>query len=140
MSGLREAAQQALEALEESLYATTDKSQFLAFEAITALKAALAEPEPRNQCGETCERAKLCAVCARALAEPVQEPVAAWENKYGMKEWEVHALRAGWMPAPPQRKPLTEEEIGIICASLGFAQISPVEVARAIERAYGITS
>lgn len=31
---------------------------------------------PTNQCGETCERAKLCAVCARGLAEPVQEPVA----------------------------------------------------------------
>jgi hypothetical protein len=36
-------------------------------------RAALAQPEPRNQCGETCERAKLCAVCARGLeqAEPV---------------------------------------------------------------------
>ena len=33
----------------------------------------LAEPEPRNQCGETCERAKLCAVCAGGLAE--QGPV-----------------------------------------------------------------
>jgi len=40
------------------------------------------------------------------------EPVAAWENKYGMKEWEVHALRAGWMPASPQpHKRLTDEEI-----------------------------
>ena len=37
---------------------------------------------PTNQCGETCERAKLCAVCARGLAtgdnlsptKPVQEP------------------------------------------------------------------
>lgn len=29
-----------------------------------------------NQCGETCERAKLCAACARELAEPEQEPVA----------------------------------------------------------------
>lgn len=28
--------------------------------------AALAEP-PVNQCGETCERAKLCATCAREL-------------------------------------------------------------------------
>jgi hypothetical protein len=37
--------------------------------------AALAQQEPRNQCGETCERAKLCAVCARGLAQE-QEPVA----------------------------------------------------------------
>lgn len=29
--------------------------------------------QPKNQCGETCERAKLCAVCARGLEE--QQPV-----------------------------------------------------------------
>lgn len=40
--------------------------------------------------------------------------------------------------APPQRKPLTEEEIEAVCAPLGFAKLSPVEVARAIERAHGI--
>jgi len=39
---------------------------------IEALRAALAEPVPRNQCGETCERAKLCAVCARGLADQPQ--------------------------------------------------------------------
>ena len=37
-----------------------------------------------------------------------------------------------------ERKPLTEEEIERICASLGFAQVSPVEVARAIEQAHEI--
>jgi hypothetical protein len=37
-----EALDLALEALEESLYATTAKSQFLAFEAITAIKQARA--------------------------------------------------------------------------------------------------
>jgi hypothetical protein len=31
------------------------------------LGAALAEPEPRNQCAETCERAKLCAVCLATM-------------------------------------------------------------------------
>ena len=41
----RAIVEQALEALEESLYATTDKSQFLAFEAITVLRAALVEPD-----------------------------------------------------------------------------------------------
>ena len=61
----REVMQQALEAL-EAVYGDS-------CDAIHALRAALAEPEPRNQCGETCERAKLCAVCASALAEP-QEP------------------------------------------------------------------
>ena len=53
----REAMKQALE-----LYLTMDtveESHLLevdiAPKAITALRAALAEPEPRNQCGETCE-------------------------------------------------------------------------------------
>lgn len=56
-------------------------------EVATALRAVLIKPEPRNQCGETCERAKLCAVCARGLAEP-QEPVAwrYWSTKW--HSWE----------------------------------------------------
>jgi len=28
---------------------------------------------PVNQCGETCERAKLCAVCARGIEAPATE-------------------------------------------------------------------
>lgn len=37
------------------------------------------QAESRNQCGETCERAKLCATCARALDQQA-EPVA-WMYK-----------------------------------------------------------
>ena len=94
MNDLKTAAQQALEAM---LNFPDDISDAM-FESITALKAALAqqaEPqgceteedctrqpwcrirgecqrkqdEPRNQCGETCERAKLCATYAQALAQ-----------------------------------------------------------------------
>ena len=117
MSDLRIAAQQALEALEAGL----DVNPILAGEAEEALRAALAQQdEPRNQCGETCERAKLCAVCARGLAEPVPEPVA----------WMVYTLDGKSVcvtdnpddfseghralplyTAPPQRLPLTDEEI-----------------------------
>lgn len=46
-----------------------------------ALRAALAQTEKTNQCGETCERAKLCAVCARGLAQPEPEPVAWTERE-----------------------------------------------------------
>ena len=46
--------------------------------AIAALREALAEPEPRNQCGETCERAKLCAICARGIVEAEQQEPVAW--------------------------------------------------------------
>lgn len=75
MADWRQAAQQALEALENSypMETTTPREHE---DAITALRAALAQQEPRNQCGETCERAKLCAVCAKELAQQEQEPVA----------------------------------------------------------------
>ena len=43
-----------------------------------------------------------------------------------------------YLRSAPQRKPLTDEEIDAVCAPLGFAQLSPREVARAIERAHGI--
>ena len=48
-------------------------------DAITALRAAIEQPERTNQCGETCERAKLCAVCANGI-EQAQEPVAWMHN------------------------------------------------------------
>jgi hypothetical protein len=196
MTTLREAAQQALDALE----AGPDVDPIFAGETEDALRAALVEPvqepycyvyeydgvfglhrefypreyngrkpdrtvplftappqrkPPTNQCGETCERAKLCAVCARGLEKPegggnlpppLQVPTeVAAENKYGMKEWEVHALRAGWMPTPPHRKPLTEEEIEQINRDLPLLHMQArkgsvaVVFARAIERAHGIT-
>jgi hypothetical protein len=74
MNDLRAAAQQALEApgcarLRE--WASIGPVQRAAVESF--LQAALAQEEPRNQCGETCERAKLCAVCARGLE---QEPLS----------------------------------------------------------------
>jgi hypothetical protein len=34
---------------------------------IQRLRTALAKPKPRNQCAETCERAKLCAVCLATM-------------------------------------------------------------------------
>jgi len=71
MTTLREAVQQALEAL---LAAWQHNPHWQTNDAITALRDALAQPEPRNQCGETCERAKLCAVCARGLEETAQPP------------------------------------------------------------------
>jgi hypothetical protein len=94
----REVMKQALEALETYLTMdTVEESHLLevdiAPKAINALRAALAEPEPRNQCGETCERAKLCAICTRGLEEPKQNTVtcvcgAVWDG-----EQMVHAPR-----------------------------------------------
>lgn len=94
MSKLRQAAEQSLEALE--LYLTMDtveESHLLevdiAPKAITALRAALAEPEPRNQCGETCERAKLCAICAKGLEDA--------DKAHALLRWVEKEMRcAGW--------------------------------------------
>jgi hypothetical protein len=57
-----------------------------------------------------------------ALAQPEQEPVT----------WRYDYTRL------PQRKPLTEEEIDLVCAPLGIAQMCPRHVARAIEKAHWI--
>ena len=112
MTDLRTAAQQALEALEEY---QSKGAPFMACDgAIDALRAALAQQ-----------------------AEPVQEPVQEPEGL----DWRYTA-RIGYVvkpyTAPPQRQPLTQEEIDRICASLGFAAISPAEIVRAVERAHGI--
>jgi hypothetical protein len=90
-----EALKLALEAMEQSLYATTAKSQFLTFEAITAIK--------------------------QALEAPVQEPVAwiNWSALTGVRRlgWECESELASepLYTAPPavQRSwaGLTDEEM-----------------------------
>ena len=91
MTTLREAAQRALEAFEEIADEVFSPYDNKLGDAILALRATLAQQaEPRNQCGETCERAKLCATCARAMPQQA-EPVAAdalTEPKSGDK-WRV---------------------------------------------------
>ena len=136
MSDLRKAAQQALEALEWSWGG--EPMGTMERDAITALRAALAQE--------------------RSDVQPEQKPVA-W--RYDEATYRPDDLRGRqWhftlfstrkpyademvqnvtplYTAPPQRKPLTKEEIDRICASLGFAAISPSEIVRAVERAHGI--
>ena len=83
MNDLRAAAQQALEALLTpsgaqacSTCQNGPENEYCCrmemWSAITALRAALAQQDaPRNQCGTTCERARLCAGCLQAMAQPV---------------------------------------------------------------------
>lgn len=61
-----EALRIALDALEE--YQEKGAPFFKCDSAVKAIREALAEPEKRNQCGETCERAKLCAICASGVS------------------------------------------------------------------------
>jgi hypothetical protein len=88
-------------------------------------------------------------------AEPVQEPVA-WihadpdKPRVRFLEWSEDARQRRWVKtplylAPPQRKPLTDEEIVRIFETPELAgthfqtpTIKAIAVARAIERAHGI--
>ena len=140
----REAMKQALEALEKlakvehpSHKVTYRKSvnghvvtiypHKIAVDAITLLRQALAEPEPRNQCAETCERARLCAICARGLEEPKHDLVcvcgAVWEG-----EMMVH---------PPRKREwvgLTDEEVSDVIDNV-LEGGGWLDVARALEAA-----
>lgn len=114
---LREAAQQALEALEQirtPLRINTALDAYDVSRAIAALRTALAESE--------------------------QEPVAWKDTTYGNLH---HQNFGGCIPLythPPQRKPLTDEEIALIvgeCAASAHRH-DDFSFARAIERAHGI--
>lgn len=121
MTDLQTAAQQALEALERYQVKRQDFDRFA--DEITALKAALAEP---------------------------QEPVA-WlhtdPDKPRVKFLEWHkdepGYRGRWIKtplysAPPQRKPLSDEELDRLWREPMSADWEHREYARAIERAHGI--
>ena len=187
MTDLRTAAQQALEALElgydsakaeadqyhaamagyrPQRHAQMDADVQKIAAAITALKAALAEPvqEPVWVCPDSVEhryqKPGHCEDCGKTLVqvtEPVQEPVA-WRWGYrsvttGEMDWrgyvEIAAHPNLRSPAiimeplytsPPQRKPLTEDEIALIVAdcSASAHRHDDFNFARAIERAHGI--
>ena len=194
MSILRKAAQQALEALEASRRSHyycedtwyscpkhedgcsnemegdecncgADEANEKIDQSITALRAALAQPEPRNQCGETCERATLCAVCAREVEQeeatckeslPV-EPKGGWQSAPSLeRRGPVATVESGVLVRsslkqdytgplytdPPRREwvSLTEEEImdAFDDAIPDYVDVSDAEVidlARAIEQA-----
>lgn len=120
MSDLRTAAQQALETLQNVITAH-------GYEGGAPLRA----------------RDALCA----ALAEPVQEPVAWMVYTLDGKSVCVTDNPADFGPehkalplytAPPQRKPLTEEEIRRIYDTHRASVPLYHAIARAIERAHGI--
>lgn len=83
MNQLEQAARQALEALEHHVEQTRPIQRTA--EAVTALREALEQPQKTNQCGEVCERAKLCATCAQGLKpDQASEPVAWIANDWSV--------------------------------------------------------
>ena len=127
MTDLRKAAQQALWAFQCHVEQTWPIDRSTA--AIAALRAALAQQaEPKG---------------GGRLPPPLQAEPVAWMCSSpelmakGYKRFSSRCEGDWNIPvytAPPQRKPLTEEEIGRICD----AHWSLRQLARAIERAHGI--
>jgi hypothetical protein len=165
MSALSTAAKQALEALEDMLGWQSLAPQTIQESAkgrAAALKAALAEPATLDEvmAGQRALAQAYENGWNAAKAEPVQEPVA-WrtfdgeggydyrtyeDNEDYAAEWAKRNPRhVGWVEplytTPPQRKPLTEEEIQDCFYAARTAKVGSVvvEIARAIEQAHGIT-
>ncbi len=153
MSNLREAAQQALETLENHVMQRTYADGIRISNTTLALRAALTDAY-ENEAWDAYDA---------ALAESVQEPVA-WMiyTEGGTSAYVtdnpndlVGAYRAlALYTAPPQRKPLRDEEILSVLrlapsepslwphlkdeAVVGDVQKAVLAIARAIERAHGI--
>ena len=127
MSNLREAAQQALDALagyrrEMNLIRGESYMHGQPCDAEIALRAALeqAEPEP---------------VAWMCPEDPERETAFSWKAGHcencGKQRIPLHA-------APPQRKPLTDEELDALAIDEDGLPNSHLEFARAIEWAHGI--
>ena len=73
-----------------------------------------------------------------ALAQPEQKPL--WEQWKCMNEVErKYFIKSWWVKdSPPQRQPLTEDEISEIAMDCSFVSESDTYFARAIEKAHGI--
>lgn len=136
MTTLREAATQALEALENfGMKHYENTGEVLHRDVYEALKEALAEDAMQKFTDVNQE-------LEAELAEPVQEPVCDKDPR-GCYSVRCQLGRMCKHATPPQRKPLTEEEITQCFAGADIIDCSSgqlwVKVARAIERAHGIT-
>ena len=119
------------------------------FDNVESLYVEDAQPEPELAIGQIEGHNRAMGV----LAQPEQEPVA-WMYEYasprrgrGLGFYETPDFEATCAPlytAPPQRKPLTDEEIHRTTVLMGFnpewkTEIGMVHaIVRAIERAHGI--
>ena len=145
-----EALKLALEALEVLGWQPTEEAMDYRDNAITAIKEALAQPEQEPvawEGGEGWESLawELCAdengedSCNELIWEggPIPEP---WGDRWMKYEEEAKRLIALVQKhtTPPQRKPLTEQEIGAILEDINAFGTRLYTFARAIEAAHGI--
>lgn len=135
MQDLRKAAQQALEALETDPDAMVEVTEnhwhYTRDLAFVALRAALAQPESEPES------------VLHKWAALFEDPNNDWQAGYEYARRWVLEVGLQSIATPPQRKPLTEEEIEVIRVKEEFDQWGIREgafkyCARAIERAHGI--
>ena len=127
MTTLREVAQQALASLEEWADAYPHRADDDDLEAITALRAALEEPVQEPVLVVEKEPDYWSGGHFHQGSKPHIDPTKVWSLPIGTKLY----------TAPPQRKPLTEEEIYEMYNE-PRSDAEMVAFARAIERAHGI--
>ena len=116
--------------------------------AYTALEEVLAEHAMSKvqRLGQEIEQKIGCVNhdCDQCKAPPEQEPHGWYIDGYGavIGTAEPKSVRVGeWLPwytTPPQRKPLTEQEIGAILEDINAFGTRLYTFARAIEAAHGI--
>ena len=151
----QEALKLALEALERG-------ETKLRWEAIAVIEEALAQPEHPEQMARLGWQYVECPACgsegARAFPKPeeqqscdkqkpveletVYEAIVHWDEGGGKRSRRELARRiAALYTSPPQRQPLTDEQIsdlGCKVSNTDFVTIDTHEFARAIEAAHGI--
>ena len=164
MTTQTEALRLALEALEDisSFQNHTSGDSYDVDKAITAIKEALAQPEQKSQLlfeidGEMLTASQMmgvelfnfqqatgCDTAAEFLAQPEQEPVSKVSKRYVNNiHWlkQVPEFDTLLYTTPPQRKPLTPEQIADIVIEMnGNEPTAPFwrDLARAIEAAHNI--
>ena len=170
MTALRTAAQEALEALEKATRFMSDADYRKLNEAITALRSALAEPVQEPVAWVECDgdlvwNNREAAIGRNLYTSPQPQQTEPSQDTPPQHEYEVTANDDGTFSVglpdgeelriiPPQRKPLTEEEIdglmqsiGLRCADDGNERMANHaewerrqrrRIARAVERAHKI--
>jgi len=139
MNELRKLAEQAMEYLADYTVGESPNASAVN-DLIADLEAALAQPEP-------VEESTLLALARRCLWIAYvwnDHNFVEAAHKYAKEEAEKHGIKSfeqsnDWLRShPPQRKPLTEDEISEIAMDCSFVSESDTYFARAIEKAHGI--
>ncbi len=106
--------------------------------AISAIKEALAQQEQRNVSEHLKERSSdepVACVAEVSTYDGYLRKEVVWNKRI-----DSFSLGTRFYTTPPQRKPLTDDELDLMCEKALFCRISFQQFARSIEAAHGITA